>query len=181
MRNYTNADIAERAYSFLPNGAQTRPPIDIENIIISNGVKIREDASLSEGIVGKITFELDKAVISINPNENTYRSRRRFTLAHEFAHFILHSNEGEREFIDMSDTMYRTDASNDYEIEANHFAACILMPDSSLLEDAERLVAYFRENPMEFTEDEFVRRLALSFSVSIQSMRFRLTNMGILK
>lgn len=180
MRNYTNLEIAERAYAFLPNGSLTRPPIDIESIIISNGVKIREDASLGEGIVGKITFELDRAIISINPNENSYKSRRRFTLAHEFAHFILHSNEGEREFIDMSDTMYRSDAMNDYEIEANHFAACILMPDTSLLEDAEKLISYFRENPMEFTEDEFVRRLALAFNVSMQSMRFRLTNMGIL-
>ncbi|MHC3986253.1 ImmA/IrrE family metallo-endopeptidase [Acinetobacter sp. TW_SC_4] len=181
MRNYTNYDIANKAYSYLPDGAQTKPPIDIEDIIISNGIKIREDGSLSDGVIGKITFEESKAIISINPRENTYKSRRRFTLAHEFAHFVLHSNEGQREFIDMSDTMYRSDASNDYEVEANHFAACILMPEGSLIDYAENLVGYFKENPLEFSEDEFVRRLAFTFNVSIQSMRFRLTNMGILK
>lgn len=181
MRNYTYLDIANKAYSFLPDGSKTSPPIDIENIIISNGVKIREDSSLADGVIGKITFELNKAIISINPRENTYKSRRRFTLAHEFGHFVLHSCEGEREFIDMSDAMYRSEASNDYEIEANHFAACILMPDSSLVEEAEKLIGYFCENPIEFSEDEFIRRLALLFNVSIQSMRFRLSNMGILK
>lgn len=180
MRNYNNLAIAEKAYSFLEDGPRTRPPIDIESIILSNGIKIREDSSLDNGIIGKITFEADKAIISINPFENTYSSRRRFTLAHEFAHYVLHSNSGEREFIDMSDAMYRTEASNEFEIEANHFAACILMPEISIVEEAERLIKYFRDHPMEFSEDEFVRRLALTFNVSMQSMRFKLTNIGIL-
>ncbi|MEB6670614.1 ImmA/IrrE family metallo-endopeptidase [Acinetobacter pittii] len=179
MRNYTNVKIEEMAYSYLVNGSDTQAPIDIENIIIKNGVKIREDSSLGTGVIGQITYSDDVAIISINPSENMYKSRRRFTLAHEFGHYVLHSDGEKREFIDKSETMFRSDFSNDFEIEANHFAACILMPEQSLIDTGMEIVEQFEGKESEYSEDEFIRRMALVFQVSIQSMRYRLKNLEI--
>ncbi|EPL7761403.1 ImmA/IrrE family metallo-endopeptidase [Acinetobacter baumannii] len=178
MRTHTFESIAELAYAFLPKENKLEAPIDIESIIINEGIRIREDASLGEGIIGKITFDGDIAVISINPLENTYRSRRRFTLAHEFGHYVLHSKDDKREFIDASETMFRT-GTNDFETEANHFAASILMPKDLLVSEALLIVEDFKQTN-DFTLDEFIRRLALKFNVSIQSMRYRLINLDII-
>ena len=54
------------------------------------------------------------------------RRRRRFTYAHELAHFLLH-----KKFINKSITdnvLFRSRLSNQQEIEANQLAADILMP-----------------------------------------------------
>lgn len=179
MRTHTFESITELAYSYLPDGDELIVPIDIESIIINEGVRIREDGSLGVGIIGQITFDGDIAVISINPSENTYRSRRRFTLAHEFGHYVLHSKDDKREFIDASETMFRS-GTNDFEVEANHFAASILMPKNILISEAITIVEEF-EKSGGYTKDEFIRRLALKFNVSMQSMRYRLDNLDILK
>ncbi|HEO1804982.1 TPA: ImmA/IrrE family metallo-endopeptidase [Acinetobacter baumannii] len=180
MRIHSFDRINEIAYSYLPNGEHTNAPIDIESIILGLGVRIREDSSLNNGIIGKITFEGEVPVISINPKENTYNSRRRFTLAHELGHYVLHSKESKREFIDMSETMFRSEGSNDFEVEANHFAASILMPEGILITEALSIVEDFRKSGG-FTQDEFIRKLALKFHVSIQSMKYRLINLDILE
>lgn len=180
MRNYTNTEIADLAYSYLENGENTPLPISIEDIILAQDIKIRDDASMGNEVIGKITFEGIQAVISINPNENTYIPRRRFTLAHEFGHFVLHSNSGKREFIDLTSAMYRTEVSSIYEIEANHFAACILMPKAILIDRGIELFESYKSSNQDQTLDEFIRQLALDFRVSIQSMRFRLAYLGII-
>jgi Zn-dependent peptidase ImmA (M78 family) len=178
MRTHTFESITELAYSFLPNGDELIAPVDIESIIINEGIRIREDASMGDGIIGMITFDGEMAIISINPSENTYRSRRRFTLAHEFGHYVLHSRDDKREFIDASETMFRS-GSNDFEVEANHFAASILMPKDLLVSEALIIVETYKQSN-DFTVDEFIRRLALKFNVSIQSMRYRLINLDII-
>lgn len=180
MRNYTNAEIAEIAYSYLQDGENTQLPISIENIILMEGIKIRDDASMDNEVIGKITFEGTQAVISVNPNENTYIPRRRFTLAHEFGHFVLHSSSGQREFIDLTSAMYRTDVSSIYEVEANHFAACILMPKTVLIDRGIELIESYGNDKQHPSLDEFIRQLALEFRVSVQSMRFRLAYLGII-
>lgn len=56
--------------------------------------------------------------------------RRRFTAAHEIAHFILHRNKIGDSISD--DEWYRSGLSNPEEVEANRFAARLLMPDHLL-------------------------------------------------
>jgi Zn-dependent peptidase ImmA (M78 family) len=63
---------------------------------------------------------------SIFVNQNHHSHRRRFTMAHECAHFILH-----REAIGdgiYDDALYRSGLPNKLEYEANRMAADILMP-----------------------------------------------------
>ena len=52
--------------------------------------------------------------------------RKRFTIAHEIAHFILHSDQLVRG--DIEETLYRGGLSDRLETEANKLAADILMP-----------------------------------------------------
>lgn len=53
------------------------------------------------------------------------KTRQRFTVAHEIAHFLLHRSEAEKGLSE--DEFYRS-LSNPLEAEANQFAADILMP-----------------------------------------------------
>jgi Zn-dependent peptidase ImmA (M78 family) len=63
--------------------------------------------------------------IAVNASENPLR--KRFTVAHEISHFILHREQLENgDLID--DTMYRSGLSSAEETAANRLAADILMP-----------------------------------------------------
>jgi Zn-dependent peptidase ImmA (M78 family) len=57
-------------------------------------------------------------------NSSAILSREIFTAAHEIGHHILHLNKGCKELVDMGNF----DSNNQHEIEANYFAACLLMP-----------------------------------------------------
>jgi hypothetical protein len=98
------------------------------------------------------------AGFTIYVNDMNHPNRRRFTIAHEIAHYVLH-----RDLIDtqiMDDTMYRSDLSNTYETQANRLAADILMP------------VYLVKR--EFQNDRSLSRLAKLFEVSRSAMDIRL-------
>ena len=78
------------------------------------------------GISGKIEREPnDRFVVTVNRNHP--ETRRRFTVAHEIAHFVLH-----RDLIGdgiVNDGLYRSETLSDAtERQANRYAADILMP-----------------------------------------------------
>jgi hypothetical protein len=87
--------------------------------------------------------------------------RRRFTIAHEIGHFVLHP---ERVRPERSGSV--TWGSQDYEREADAFAAELLMP--------EHLV---RQLVLE--EGSEPKRLAARFDVSVQAMTIRLARLGL--
>jgi Zn-dependent peptidase ImmA (M78 family) len=85
--------------------------------------------------------------------------RRRFTIAHEIAHFVLHRSligDGVQD-----DALYRSKLSSAVETEANRYAADLLMPWNLINQE----VANGRN-----TVDE----LAVAFDVSKSSMSIRL-------
>ena len=89
------------------------------------------------------------------------RSRRRFSLMHEFKHVIDHP------YIDY---LYAGETTAERErraeLVADHFAGCLLMPKRLV----KRLWGEGVQNPSD---------LALRFSVSEPAMRFRLTTLGL--
>ncbi|MCI9093375.1 MAG: ImmA/IrrE family metallo-endopeptidase [Coprobacillus sp.] len=146
-------------------------PIDIEGILMTYGIPISskdfsesEAKLLKEGIPekiqGQVHVEGDNIDIYYNPNNSleigTKEERKRFTLAHELAHCILHADlvMAENGYIDY----YRIDGvDNAQEKEANALAGSILMPkdviselyeacrkeEKSTLETIESLSAFF--------------------------------------
>jgi Zn-dependent peptidase ImmA (M78 family) len=64
-------------------------------------------------------------------NGKHHVNRRRFTIAHEIGHFVLHKDRIGDGITD--DALFRSGQSNQIETEANQFAARILMPNDLLL------------------------------------------------
>ncbi len=105
-----------------------RAPVPLLDLATSLGLSVNMDAALPAGISGQVTRirhrDGDRYHIDVNGQDGA--SRRRFTLAHEIAHFLLH-----REFLDdelTDDRMYRSGLGDQMERQANRLAARLLMP-----------------------------------------------------
>lgn len=152
-------------------------PIDIEKIANKLGLEIRIE-DLGRNVSGVLIIKDGKGVIGYNPSENSSNVRRRFTIAHEIGHFLLHSHN-EKIFVDKKAfrTHYRNSDSSSgeqkLEREANAFAASILMPRDLLLKDLDKI-------PFDLgDEQDSIKGLADKFQVSSQAMAFRLSNLGL--
>lgn len=97
--------------------------VDIEKIIKSKGVGIVYDDSLDSSTSGYLRKTNGSWVIGVNKKH--HRKRQRFTLAHEFGHFILHKNE---DMVFEDEVLFRDENLTAIEYAANRFAAELLMP-----------------------------------------------------
>lgn len=146
---------------------QTRPPVRIESIAKALGVEVRT-GDLGD-VSGVLVRHGDTAIIGTNSEQGA--QRQRFTIAHELGHFLLH--EGITNHVDRNYRLnYRSaessQATNVEEIEANYFAASILMPKHFL--DA-------RNAEEALDSDSLVAALAKEFHVSRHAMSLRLANL----
>ncbi|WP_086382517.1 ImmA/IrrE family metallo-endopeptidase [Caballeronia sordidicola] len=163
---------------------ESAPPVDVDKVARLLRINVAEHSDPSAGaIIGKITLtEEGPADIWINPAENAYAPKRRFTLAHEIAHFCMHRSSDRLEFVDTRSTMNRSESYwNSYESEANRFAAEMLMPQQ-MIESLGREVidSYKAEHNVEkMPLTRFVDVMAVKFRVSRPAMEFRLKNVGI--
>jgi Zn-dependent peptidase ImmA (M78 family) len=102
-------------------------PIDIENIAIGVGIKEIEEIP-TDKFEGMLVAIQDKTVgfinISKNIRENT---RKRFTIAHELGHFLIPSHKNAYSCSSYDLNNYH-DNKWPHEVEANQFAAELLMP-----------------------------------------------------
>lgn len=126
-----------------------------------------------ETVSGVLVVKDGKGIIGVNANHHP--NRQRFTVAHELGHFLLHRDDG-RIFVDRSPVFFRDAGSSEgtsrQEIEANAFAAALLMPEAdlkSLLDD----------RPVDAFDETSVRRLAARLGVSAQALTIRLTRLGL--
>jgi Zn-dependent peptidase ImmA (M78 family) len=140
---------------------QKSAPINVVNIAKAFGINVYYD-DLPEGISGKIVRDPDhggSSGFSIIVNGAEAFTRKRFTIAHEIAHFLLHRDRIGDGLTD--DALYRSGLSTSAEVRANKLAADILMP-YRLIEDAVR------------SGINNVDQLAEKFKVSQQAMKVRL-------
>ncbi|MBK2259571.1 ImmA/IrrE family metallo-endopeptidase [Francisella philomiragia] len=111
---------------------------------------------------------------SILVNYMDSSQRQRFTIAHELGHLELH-----RRMIEESDganVAYRSDFSglDPVEIEANHFAASLLMPREQFIDKFNELKERFGI----FYNTFAVNKLAEYFNVSKVSVQHRMSYLG---
>lgn len=151
-------------------------PIDVESIVESEGISIRQE-ELEDSVSGMLVIKDDRAVIGVNSAHHP--NRRRFTIAHEFGHYLLHRHIA-KVFFDESLVFFRDKEASEgkklQEIEANTFAAELLMPESVL---RERII----EQPLDAfdeSDDSALRQLATEFEVSPQALTIRLTRLGLI-
>lgn len=142
---------------------QQAPPVEVVRIAEALGLRVWEFSDLPPTVSGKIFKDAKNggaSGFSIGVNATESFTRKRFTVAHELAHFILHRNRITNELVD--DTMYRSPlVSSAEEVEANKVAADILMPYHLI----QRLMGAGMTN---------VDQLASAFQVSGTAMRVRL-------
>ncbi|TND10156.1 MAG: hypothetical protein FD123_404 [Bacteroidetes bacterium] len=145
-------------------------PIPVDKIATSYGLEVKP-YDLGEDVSGVLVISNGVGIIGYNPNESTLRQR--FTIAHEFGHFVLHGNIGGL-FIDKGFRVeFRSQKSTTKEIrkeqEANAFAAALLMPEKILFRE-------IKNHNYDLTEEGSIQELANLFNVSSQAMTFRLSN-----
>jgi len=157
----------ERVVSkLLENFNVTELPVPIDPIVRGLGIVV-QSGDLGD-VSGLLARSADKTTIGVNSKHP--RTRQRFTIAHEFAHFILHDG-----IVSHFDKEYRVNfrsaessqGTSIEEMEANFFAATILMPREFLDRD---------EAWRALDSDELVQKLAARYKVSGHAMSLRLAN-----
>lgn len=152
-----------------------KPPVPIDKIAKSKGVQIIRHPIDIEDVSGFLYRDKDKAVIITNSEHSDVRQR--FTISHELGHFLLH--EGHPVHVDRKFSVkMRNDLSSKgvdtYEIEANNFAAELLMPKEMLKED---LLAI---EDINLFEGDAIQKLAKKYKVSPQALTIRLTSLELI-
>jgi Zn-dependent peptidase ImmA (M78 family) len=155
----------------------TKAPVDVAGVARHLGLQVMP-VDLNEDISGLLITRTQGSCIAIRKQDSEVR--RRFSIAHETGHYCLrHQFEpGEHVHVDrghlISLRSRRSSAGTDLkEIEANQFAACLLMPSRLLRERIKRLGT-------EELCDAHVTLLAKEFKVSEQAMTIRLSAIGFL-
>jgi len=142
------------------------PPIPVRDLLEFAGLGIIESEFEDGGISGVINLETKYLYI----NTNDSFERKRFTIAHEFGHWVLHKSQMElnKEIA----IFYRKSIGieeNIWEQEANCFAANLLVPEHMLKE-------FIAENKDGLISDA---KLAELFEVSRPVIGYRRKFLGI--
>jgi Zn-dependent peptidase ImmA (M78 family) len=152
-------------------------PIDIEKLINFLDIKIENKPDFTKmKVLGSIRIENDEPIIWINKTANQLNERRRFTLAHELGHYMFHlaplaSWRNDETFIDEKIGFNRDDEWDHREMEANGFAAQLLMP-ADIIKD--RVNSCSKKNqPLD------IEKISNEFKVSKVAMKYRLKSLGI--
>ena len=169
----TSNKIKLAAAELLAKSKVKSAPVNVEGLAKKLGISINYEP-FKEDLSGVLVKEKKRTVIGVNSSHP--KTRQRFTIAHELGHFAL-KHDGEL-FIDK--TVMKRDgrssqAIDPQEIEANSFAAEILMPSELLLKSVEKLL----DGKTGYSAEDLISDLADEFEVSTQAMEYRLTNLGI--
>ncbi len=149
----------QRARDLLRELGIDTPPVPVDEIVERLGATISREP-FRGGISGMLYRTDARAVVGVNSAEPP--TRQRFTVAHEIGHFLLHA----------SSSM----GTKREEVEANAFAAELLMPEEMLRRHVEALV----RDDAALPADRLANRLAREFEVSGQAMEIRLGALGFL-
>jgi Zn-dependent peptidase ImmA (M78 family) len=153
--------------------AVMEPPVPVRRIARGLGARIYQEEQ--DGDISGFLYKTGSEIV-IGVNTRQVPVRQRFTIAHECGHLVLHDLDElhvDRDFIirlrsDVSSLGLDTD-----EMEANRFAAELLMPTRFLKDDLEGV-------SLDLTDDGAFRTLAKRYGVSVQALTIRLTGLGYL-
>ncbi|HET6629147.1 MAG TPA: ImmA/IrrE family metallo-endopeptidase [Woeseiaceae bacterium] len=140
----------------------------VESIANHLGLTV-EYTDLGRGVSGLLVASATGGTIGVNRRH--HRVRQRFSIAHEIGHFKLHADAAENLFIDKEYVLFRDDRASRgeirHEIQANMFAASLLMP-------APLLRLSIEEGHVDLGDDHQVNELANEFQVSLAAMAYRI-------
>jgi Zn-dependent peptidase ImmA (M78 family) len=170
------ADLEHKASELLAKHRVAGPPVSVERVAQGEGARIARRPFDDDDLSGMLYREpRGPAVIAVNSRNAP--TRQRFTIAHEIAHLLLHEPtlQVDRPISGRFRDERSALAVDRDEIEANQFAAALLMPREWVLTDADRLMS---QRPT-LSDEAVVEELAERYAVSRQAMEFRLANLGL--
>jgi Zn-dependent peptidase ImmA (M78 family) len=161
-------------------------PIDVEAMAERMNAKVQRVETEDDDLSGFL-FRGPGGETVIGVNASHHENRRRFTVAHELGHLLLHASEDihvDRKGYGYGfgramnrDSVSSTGENRD-EIEANFFAAELLMPRHVIVREL------LDGKTLDFFEKDFdaaVRDLAKRFKVSSQALTVRLVQLKIIE
>lgn len=165
-----NRRITQRAEELLSKSGITSLPVPVEKLAQEAGAMIRK-GPLPSDLSGFLVQDGGRIIIGVNSSHP--KQRQRFTIAHEIGHLVLHNL---RNHVDRGFEVYRRDqrsgrAEAVAEIEANQFAADLLMP--------KRMIDAIVPKFVDLLNEQQIKNIASRFEVSAQALTFRLTNLGL--
>lgn len=188
MKQVPAEDIERMAQLVLRNAGALTIPVDLDQVLKSLNVRVHPE-DMDDETAGVLIVKGEQRHILVNKGHS--ENRRRFTIAHELGHLVLHDDEangdssGQRMFIDRqirvyqrvgeaSSAVYQQEGSTttvEQEREANVFAACLLMPAHHVTRAAQE---------RDLFDEISVASLARNFEVSEQAMSIRLQQLRLL-
>src|SRR5258708_15060820 len=151
--------------------------VQVEEIARSLGIDIKLD-KVDDDLSGFLVRDGKSKRTVIGANKSHHPHRRRFTIAHELGHYLLH--KGQKVYLDENRGAFTVNLRNSEsakgedpeEREANLFAAELLMPAKFLKQD-------LYEQDLDLLGDsDVLAKLAKKYEVSVQALTFRLANLG---
>jgi Zn-dependent peptidase ImmA (M78 family) len=154
----------------------TSVPINVEKLARAMGAEIKRD-NLQSSLSGFAVEKDGTKFIGVNSNESA--ERQRFTIAHELGHLFLHKKDivnFDQGGIMLFRDGHSSDGSDMREIDANRFAAELLMPEAELRLDLAKAGSVDLVGEHESTK-KIIHKLAKKYAVSPQAMSIRLTTL----
>jgi Zn-dependent peptidase ImmA (M78 family) len=149
---------------------------DVEGLARTLGLTVQRTGDIPAGVSGVLVTRQDRSWICVREDEPS--QRQRFTMAHELGHWYLnHQSQDGRHVHVNRGTMVSmrgrlaSEGVDDKEVEANQFAAELLMPGQEVRDEVLKLPRPLREQD--------ISDLAEHFDVSAQAMSFRLRNLRL--
>lgn len=147
----------------------TRCPTNLKELCEREGIACLEK-KLDDELSGMSFVKNGQRFVVVNAAHHP--NRRRFTMAHEIGHHILHSGYLALNVHVDTTVLKRDELSAEgvdfQEIGANAFAAELLMPRSQVL----------RYSGLDLADDDSVAEVAQKFGVSVTALTYRLTNLA---
>lgn len=157
-----------RAKWLLSQGQETEPPVDVKKLARLLGATVCP-AHYDGELAGSVIRLPGKIIIGVNSEQP--QNRQRFTIAHELGHLLLHEGKkvhlDERLRVNLRNTTSSLAIDPD-EMEANQFAAELLMPEAFLEKDMMTMV------DLDPDSGNVIHDLARDYQVSEQAMTIRL-------
>lgn len=152
------------------------PPVPVEQLAEALGVQL-QFVPYDDEMSGMLYRDKERGATVIGINSFHAPTRQRFSIGHELGHLMLHTQR--LMFVDKLFRVARASAETDVahrreEIEANSFAAALLMPEQFIDEALRR----YSTQGSSLEGESLLRDLARRFEVSPEAMQYRLTNLG---
>lgn len=184
-RRKSDRELAEReAQRLLKKFGISKAPVDVESIASNLGLQVSYQTFDDDNVSGMLVRG-EGGLQLIGVNERHAPTRQRFTVAHELGHFALHKgremiiDQVLRVAVNLRDQT-ATQATDSEEIQANQFAAELLMPGDWVKQELTLIMKKARKAGSIDDVDRVVRKLARRFDVSKQAMEIRMINLRLL-